>query len=229
MSGLSGDEDDDTCADAAKDVGERGCGAGADCIPATSTLTPTSPCPPYLLTACSGGASSAAGDWLDFSLGLRDIFLHTWHLVRALAVSSRPSSTRAPHLAVSSVPLFARPLCAVLPAYRCSWSSSMPLRTVDTSQAAAGHVLDGFFLVLAPLASFFRVRLRLLVPLGCPFFLPCVIRHALVGLLGHQLAVLPRSAPLGPAQRRSSVSGSSPRHTDFTITMATAPCDALLP
>ena len=70
------------------------------------------------------------------------------------ALPSRPPSTRAPHLAVPSEPLFARPTCAVLLVYRCSSSSSTPLRTVDSSQAAAGHVLDRTFLVLAPLATF---------------------------------------------------------------------------
>ena len=66
---------------------------------------------------------------------------------------SRPPSTRAPHLAVASVLLFARPTCAVLLVYRSCSSSSTPLRTVDSSQAAAGHVLDHLFLVLAPLAT----------------------------------------------------------------------------
>ena len=46
VSGLSGGEGDHTSADAAEDVGEGGCGAGAACIRATSTLTPTSPGPP---------------------------------------------------------------------------------------------------------------------------------------------------------------------------------------
>ena len=92
VSGLSGDEGDDTTTDAAEDVGEGGCGAGAACIRATSTLTPTSPPPPppYLRTAHGGGAASAAGDRLDFGSGVRDIFLHTCHRVRvpSLAVSS---------------------------------------------------------------------------------------------------------------------------------------------
>ena len=124
------------------------------------------------------------------------------------ALPSRPPSTRAPHLAVHSVPLFACPTCTLLLVYCCSSSSSVPLRTVDSSQAAAGHVLDHLFLVLAPLPTFLRFGLRLSVPVGCSFFLPCVICPPLVGLLGHQRAALPWSAHLGPAQRRGSLSGS---------------------
>ena len=48
---------------------------------ATLTLTPTSPDPPYPLTARGGGAASAAGDLLDLGSGLWDILLHTWHRV----------------------------------------------------------------------------------------------------------------------------------------------------
>ena len=70
------------------------------------------------------------------------------------ALPSRPPSTRALHLAVPSVPIFAPPTCAVLLVYRCSSWSSTPLRTVNSSQAAAGHVQDRLFLVLAPLATF---------------------------------------------------------------------------
>ena len=70
------------------------------------------------------------------------------------ALTSRPSSTRAPHMAVPSVPLFARPTCAVLLVYRCSSLSARRLRTVDSSQAAAVHVLDLLLLVVAPLATF---------------------------------------------------------------------------
>ena len=70
------------------------------------------------------------------------------------ALPSRPPSTRARHLTVPSVPLFAHPTCSVLLVYRCSSSYSTLLRTVDSSQAAAGHVLDRPFLVLAPLATF---------------------------------------------------------------------------
>ena len=75
VSGLSGDEGDDTTADAAECVSEGGCGAGAACIPATSTLTPSSPAPPYSGTAWDGGAADATSDGLDFRSGVRQILL----------------------------------------------------------------------------------------------------------------------------------------------------------
>ena len=62
VSGLSGDEGDDTSADVAEDVGEGGCGAEFACMRGTLTLTPTSSGPPYPLGARGGGATSAAGD-----------------------------------------------------------------------------------------------------------------------------------------------------------------------
>ena len=70
VSGLFGDEGDDTSADVAEDAGEGGCGAASACMRATSALTPTSPGPPYPLTA---------GGWLGFGSGLWDIVLHTWY------------------------------------------------------------------------------------------------------------------------------------------------------
>ena len=47
VSGLSGDEGDDTSSDVPEDAGEGGCGAASACMQATWTLTPTSPGPLY--------------------------------------------------------------------------------------------------------------------------------------------------------------------------------------
>ena len=70
VSGLCGDEGDDTSADVAEDAGEGGCRAASACMRATSTLTPASPGPPYPLTARGGGWTSAAGGWLGLGSGL---------------------------------------------------------------------------------------------------------------------------------------------------------------
>ena len=59
VSGLSGEEGDDTSADVADDAGEGGCGAAPACMRATSALT--------------------AGGCLGFGSGLWDIALHTWN------------------------------------------------------------------------------------------------------------------------------------------------------
>ena len=78
----------------------------AACIRATSTLTPISPGPTYPRTARGGGAVSAAGDWLDFGSGVRDIFLHTWHQVRV------PSLAVSPLLYLRPAP--GGPICATV-------------------------------------------------------------------------------------------------------------------
>ena len=75
VSGLSGDGGNDTTADDAECVGERGCGGGAACIRATPTLTFTSPSPPYPPTVCGGGVAAATNDRLDFGSGVWDLFL----------------------------------------------------------------------------------------------------------------------------------------------------------
>ena len=88
MSGLSGDEGDDTSADVAEDAGEGGCGAAPACMRATSALT--------------------AGGWLGCRSGLWDIALH---------VGSRLSPApcrRFPHHPCPLPPLFARPTCVEL-------------------------------------------------------------------------------------------------------------------
>ena len=172
------------------------------------SLTPTSSGPPYPLTARGGGAASAAGDWLDFSSGLRDIFLHTWHRVRALGLAVSP-------------PFYPRPapgssLCATVRApYVCCALAVPLLLVVLHASAYCGLFPGGRWSRAGPSllcphtpCYFPRVGLRLSVPLGCPFFLPRVMRPPLVCPLGHQLAASAQSAPLGPAQRRGSLSGS---------------------
>ena len=138
-------------------------------MPATSTLTPTCPAPPYPLTARGGGAASAAGDWLDFGSGLWDIFLHTWHRVRALGFAVASPATRALHLAAHLVPLFARTTCVVLLVHRCSSLSSTPLRTVRSSRQPLASYWTfsslSLHLLQVPL-----VGVRVLVPLDCSFF-----------------------------------------------------------
>ena len=61
------------------------------------------------------------------------------------------------------------------------------------------------------------VGVRLLVPLGCSFFSPCVICPPLLCPLGHQLATSPWSAPPGPAQRLGWLSGSVSRVLDAPV------------
>ena len=67
------------------------------------------------------------------------------------ALPSRPSSTRAPHLAVSSVPQFARPTCAVLLACRVL---AAPRRLPRLSVLLTPPSLPlGTYLTVSPLSS----------------------------------------------------------------------------
>ena len=86
------------------------------------------------------------------------------------ALPGFPPATRALHLAASFLPLFARPTCVVLFVHRRSSLSSTPLRTVDSSQAAAGLVLDLLFLVPDPLATFLLSACISWLLLAAPFF-----------------------------------------------------------
>ena len=88
VSGLSGDEGDDTSADVAEDAGEGGRGAAPACMRATSALT--------------------AGGWLGCRSGLWDIALHM-----GSRLSPAPCR-RFPHHPRPLPPLFARPTCVEL-------------------------------------------------------------------------------------------------------------------
>ena len=88
VSGLSGDEGDDTSADVTEDAGEGGCGAVPACMRDTSALT--------------------AGGWLGFGSGLWDIALHM-----GSRLSPAPCR-RFPHHPRPLPPLFARPTCEAL-------------------------------------------------------------------------------------------------------------------
>ena len=162
---------------------------------ATSTLTPTSPGPPYPLTARGGGAASTAGDWLDVGSGLWNIFLHTWYRVGALGLAIfSPCYPR---------PTPGGPLCAAVRApYVCCALGAPLLLCFFHASAHCGLFPGGRWPRTGPSPYCPRtscyvplVGLRHLVPLGCSFCSPCVIRPPLVCLLGHQLAAQWLGAP----------------------------------
>ena len=134
VSGLSGDEGDDTSADVAQDAGKGVCGASSACMRATSALTPTSPGPPYPLTA---------GGWLGFGSGLWDIVLHT--MVSRL---SPEPCRRFPRHPRPPPPLFAYPTCA-LGAPRLLFPVHSPAYC-GHCQVVVGLVLDCTVVVLVP-------------------------------------------------------------------------------
>ena len=181
---------------------------------ATSTLTPTSPRPLYPLTARGRGATSAAGDWLDFGSGLWDIFLRTWHPVRALGLAVASPATRALHPAVPSVPLFARPTCVVLVVHQCSSLSCTPPRTMDSSRQLLASYWTFSSLSSHPLprSSCRRAFLDTSWPL-----LLLALRPPLLCPLGHQLATSPWSPPLGPALCRCLLCGSVRQVPDVLV------------
>ena len=106
VSGLSGDEGDDTSADVPEDAGEGGCGAAPACMRATSALT--------------------AGGWLGFWGRL--VGQCAAHMESRL---SPAPCRRFPHHPRPLPPLFACPTCIVLLVHRGSFPTSTPPRSED--------------------------------------------------------------------------------------------------
>ena len=196
VSGLSGDEGDDTSADVAKDVGEGGCGAESACMRATSTLTPTSPGPPYPLTARGAAQPPLPATGLT-SAQACGTSLCTQRIVSAPWALPLLPPLPAPHT-------WRPPRCHCSRALRvlCSWYTAVPL---SRPRLCVLWTLPGGRWPHTGLSLPFPrtpchvplVGVCLLVPLGRSFFSPCVSRSCARWAINSP----PRPGPL-PCGRR---------------------------